>query len=99
MSIGHSRDQTARDAAHLLSSLLNSRGVEVRDVLDWPVSAASWLRQARRFSTSAPDLWVVLISSEHGWTQMRQRLRHTDWTPDRTLVFATRPNDSDRTNP
>lgn len=45
VSIGHSLDQTARDAAHLLSSLLNSRGVEVRDVLDWPVSAASWLRQ------------------------------------------------------
>lgn len=94
--IGHSRDQTTRDAAQLLISFLDSRGVEVRDVVDWPDSAASWLRQANRFIATAPDLWVALISHEHGWTQMRQRLRNSDWDPDRTLVIAT---DLNCTNP
>ena len=100
--VGHSRDKSVRDAARLLCDHLASRGVEVRDVVDWPDQAASWLRHATRFTASAPDLWVVLISTDndddcddhsddpggdHGWMRMRQRLRDTDWEPDRTIVI------------
>lgn len=67
-------------------------------MVDWPETAASWLRQANRFTDSAPDHWVVLITEEYAWMQMRQRLRHTNWDPDRTLVIATRPDGSACTN-
>lgn len=89
--LGHSRDQTAREAARLLLDHLVGRGVDVRDVVDWPEQAASWLRQATRFTAFAPALWVVLIGDGNGWMRMRQRLHDTAWDPDRTVVITTRP--------
>jgi hypothetical protein len=64
----------------------------VRDVIDWPEQAASWLRQASRFTVSTPDVWIVLVADAGiGWLRMRERLRDTDWDPDRTLVVTVRP--------
>ncbi|MGW5723781.1 hypothetical protein ACWEVP_46980 [Amycolatopsis sp. NPDC003865] len=52
----------------------------------WPETAASWLRQARRFA--APDLWVV-SATPAGWAGMTRRLLlSTSWRPDRTVVTA-----------
>ncbi len=53
----------------------------------WPETAASWLRQARRFAAPEPDAWVVSASPE-GWAGMARRLLlSTSWNPHRT--FAT----------
>ena len=88
--IGHSRDRTACDAAQLLCEHLSSRGIDVRDVVDWPDIAASWLRHATRFAGPAPDLWLVLVADDTGWIRMRQRLGDTGWDPTRTVVIAVR---------
>lgn len=54
----------------------------------WPETAASWLRQARRFAAPDPDLWVV-SATPPGWAGMTRRLRlSTSWSPHRTIVTA-----------
>lgn len=88
--IGHSRDEPGRRAAHLLGELLTARDVEVRDIVDWPEQAASWLRPARRFTAPSPDRWAVLLSGHHGWERMQLRLRDLPWTPGNTVVVSTR---------
>jgi len=53
----------------------------------WPETAASWLRQARRFTAPEPDAWVV-SATPAGWAGMARRLQlSTSWSPHRT--FAT----------
>lgn len=52
----------------------------------WPETAASWLRQARRFAAPDPDVWVV-SATPAGWAGMSRRLRlSTTWSPHRTVV-------------
>ena len=54
----------------------------------WPETAASWLRQARRFAAPDPDVWVV-SATPAGWAGMTGRLlRSTSWRPDRTVVTS-----------
>ncbi|MFJ9780013.1 hypothetical protein ACIRSS_10550 [Amycolatopsis sp. NPDC101161] len=54
----------------------------------WPETAASWLRQARRFAAPDPDVWVV-SATPAGWAGMTRRLlRSTSWGPHRTVVTA-----------
>ncbi|NBH06914.1 hypothetical protein [Amycolatopsis sp. SID8362] len=54
----------------------------------WPETAASWLRQARRFAAPDPDLWVV-SATPAGWAGMARRLRlSTSWSPHRTLTTS-----------
>jgi hypothetical protein len=54
----------------------------------WPETAASWLRQARRFAAPDPDVWVV-SATPAGWAGMTRRLlRSTSWRPHRTVVTA-----------
>jgi hypothetical protein len=54
----------------------------------WPETAASWLRQARRFAAPEPDLWVV-SATPAGWAGMSRRLlRSTSWSPHRTIAAA-----------
>lgn len=54
----------------------------------WPETAASWLRQARRFAEPNPDIWVV-AAHPAGWTGMTHRLLlSTSWSPHRTIVTA-----------
>nr|SBO92766.1 hypothetical protein BN4615_P2280 [Nonomuraea gerenzanensis] len=61
---------------------------EVLAVVEWPEEAASWLRQARRFTAHEPDAWVV-AGGPRGWAGMSRRLRRdTAWEPSRTVGFA-----------
>ncbi|MEA5363264.1 hypothetical protein VA596_27285 [Amycolatopsis sp., V23-08] len=54
----------------------------------WPETAASWLRQARRFAAPDPDVWVV-SATPAGWAGMARRLAaSTSWSPYRTVVTA-----------
>ncbi|MGW4527613.1 hypothetical protein [Amycolatopsis sp. NPDC004378] len=54
----------------------------------WPETAASWLRQARRFAAPDPDVWVV-AATPAGWASMVRRLeKSTSWRPHRTVVTA-----------
>lgn len=87
--IGSSRDARARLAADTLARTWTERGGDVFDVVDWPERAASWLRQARRFTAAAPDAWVV-TGRVPGWQQMGRRLaQSTGWTPTRTIATAS----------
>jgi hypothetical protein len=84
LTIGHGRDPLARGAAADFAERWAAAGRTVIDVVDWPEQAASWSRQAKRFTAGAPDAWVV-VGSGHGWTQMSRRLRSsTQWDPART---------------
>ncbi|MER7502179.1 Ada metal-binding domain-containing protein [Nonomuraea pusilla] len=57
-------------------------------VVRWPEAAASWLRQATRFTAGEPDAWVV-AGAAPGWAGMAERLRRsTAWDPRRTFGFA-----------
>jgi hypothetical protein len=63
-------------------------GGTVLDVVTWPEEAASWLRQAARFTAVDPDLWIM-AGTPRGWAQMTRRLLwSTPWQPGRTLAFA-----------
>ncbi len=54
----------------------------------WPETAASWLRQARRFAAPEPDVWVV-SATPAGWAGMTRRLLlSTSWSPHRTVVTS-----------
>ncbi|WP_244416777.1 hypothetical protein [Streptomyces hygroscopicus] len=87
--VGHSRDTASRSAAAAFAEAWRALGcLPVLSVVDWPESAASWLRAANRFTAEAPDAWVV-AAAPLGWAQMSRRLRHsTDWDPARTYGFA-----------
>ncbi|GAO08090.1 ABC transporter substrate-binding protein [Streptomyces lydicamycinicus] len=87
--VGHSRDAASRSSAAAFAAAWRAAGRQpVLAMVDWPESAASWLRAARRFSAQGPDAWVV-AAAPVGWAQMSRRLRHsTDWDPARTFGFA-----------
>jgi hypothetical protein len=58
----------------------------------WPETAASWLRQARRFAAPDPDIWVV-SATPASWAGMTRRLQmSTSWSPHRTVVTAALAN-------
>ncbi|MDL4770842.1 hypothetical protein [Actinomadura xylanilytica] len=89
VTIGHGRDAASRGAADAFGDAWHARGGHVLAVVDWPETAASWLRPARRFCAGEPDAWVV-AGAAPGWAQMSRRLRHsTAWDPDRTYGFAS----------
>lgn len=91
--VGSSRDLPARAAAAALARQWTDRGGYVLDVVDWPERAASWLRQARRFTAPAPDAWVV-TGYAPGWLRMGRRLaQSTDWDPTRTVATASLASD------
>ncbi|MEV0052932.1 hypothetical protein AB0H34_20795 [Saccharopolyspora shandongensis] len=91
--IGCSRDAPSRATADAVERAWRERGGHVLDVVDWPERAASWLRQARRFTEPGPDAWVV-TGQVTGWVQMGRRLLHsTDWDPARTIGTAALASD------
>lgn len=91
--IGSSRDTPSRNTADAVAQGWAQRGGHVLDVVDWPERAASWLRQARRFTAQGPDAWVV-TGQVPGWVQMGRRLVHsTDWDPARTIGTASLATD------
>ncbi|MEU6719939.1 Ada metal-binding domain-containing protein [Nonomuraea sp. NPDC046802] len=82
--IGH-----GRDAAPVAEAFAGAWHGTVLAVVPWPERAASWLRQARRFTAETPDAWVV-AGAPLGWARMGERLRlSTDWDPRRTVGFAS----------
>ncbi|MEV0389599.1 hypothetical protein [Nonomuraea sp. NPDC050643] len=82
--VGH-----GRDAGTTVEAFLEAWEGTVLAVVDWPETAASWLRQARRFVAGEPDAWVV-AGAARGWAGMSERLRRsTDWEPSRTYGFGS----------
>ncbi|RAJ38355.1 substrate-binding family protein [Kitasatospora sp. SolWspMP-SS2h] len=89
ISVGHSRDAHSRTAAGAFSAAWKARGGTVLTVVDWPESAASWLRPANRLTAERPDAWVM-AAAPVGFAQLARRLRRsTDWDPAHTLAFAS----------
>ncbi|MET8325618.1 hypothetical protein [Streptomyces sp. NPDC005181] len=87
--IGHSRDDASRAAAEAFSTAWRACGGTVLAVVDWPESAASWLRPATRLTGETPDAWVM-AAAPLGFAQLARRLRRSaDWAPDRTVAFAS----------
>jgi hypothetical protein len=89
VTIGHGRDANSLAAAEALTAAWEARGGKVLASVDWPETAASWLRPARRLTAEAPDAWVM-AGAPLGFAQLARRLRHsTDWDPARTFAFAS----------
>ncbi|MEV8350973.1 hypothetical protein ACFVTT_33250 [Streptomyces niveus] len=89
VTVGHSRDEASRAAAAAFADAWTARGGAIIAVVDWPESAASWLRPARRLTAGLPDAWVV-AATPLGFAQLARRLRHsTAWDPARTVAFAS----------
>lgn len=87
--IGSSRDMASRETAGAIARAWTEHDGEVLDTVDWPEEAASWLRQARRFTAHAPDAWVV-VGQVPGWVQMGRRLlASTGWEPARTIATSS----------
>ncbi|MPY93458.1 MAG: hypothetical protein GEV08_10445 [Acidimicrobiia bacterium] len=96
VSVGHGRDPRSRaSAARFVEAWrglgrLDEREAFARDVdavVDWPATAASWLRPAQRLVAGAPDAWVV-ADTPASWAPMARRLRlSTSWAPARTVCF------------
>jgi hypothetical protein len=88
--VGHSRDAVCTRAAAAFAEAWTALSEQhvVLSTVDWPCTAASWLRPARRFAAGDPDAWVVAAGGV-GWVQMARRARHsTVWDPARTFAFA-----------
>ncbi|MFH9294104.1 ABC transporter substrate-binding protein [Streptomyces sp. NPDC017520] len=88
ITVGHSRDEPSRAAADAFTAAWEARGGTVLAVVDWPESAASWLRPATRLTAAQPDAWVM-AAAPLGFAQLARRLRHsTGWDPARSYAFA-----------
>lgn len=89
VTVGHSRDADSLAAAEAFAAAWEARGGKVLASVNWPETAASWLRPARRLTAEAPDAWVM-AAAPLGFAQLTRRLRHsTDWDPARTFAFAS----------
>lgn len=89
VAVGHARDAASRLAAEAFMAAWRRRGGTVLAVVDWPETAASWLRPAARLCAGQPQAWVM-AAAPLGFVQLARRLRHsTDWDPARTVAFAS----------
>ncbi|GLZ36548.1 hypothetical protein Acsp05_01730 [Actinokineospora sp. NBRC 105648] len=85
VNVGHGRDPVSSAAA---TAFLSTWDGGVGEVVSWPAEAASWLRQACRFTGGAPDVWVVADAAQ-AWSGMARRLAATPgWRPARTVAFG-----------
>jgi hypothetical protein len=83
--IGTSADPVSRANGERIAE---AWGGLILATVTWPETAASWLRQARRFADPDPDVWVV-TAAPGGWLGMARRLAlSTSWSPHRTVVTA-----------
>ncbi|MEU0504383.1 hypothetical protein [Nocardia sp. NPDC005998] len=88
LTLGSGRTPTALATMAAVATGWERGGGRIVDHVTWPESAASWLRQARRFTATTPDLWIM-TGPRLGWAQMTRRLLwSTTWTPHDTLVTA-----------
>jgi hypothetical protein len=88
--LGTAADPVSRANGERIAS---AWGGPVLATVTWPETAASWLRQARRFAAPEPDVWVV-SATPAGWAGMARRLTASasgspQWSPYRTVVTAT----------
>jgi len=89
IAIGSGRDPISRASAQTIADAWRRTGGEVGLELDWPETAASWLRPATRFATANADLWIML-GPPLGWAQMTRRLLwSTSWRPARALLAGS----------
>jgi len=94
LSIGHNREETNINIAACIANKwietqnwVRSEGGYILNVVDWPESAASWLRQAKQLNQDNPDAWVI-ISSFKSAMQILQRLSaEKNWIPERTFCL------------
>ncbi|MEL4082309.1 MULTISPECIES: hypothetical protein [Arthrobacter] len=86
VTIGSGRDLITRASARTIADAWSTSGHGVAVTIDWPETAASWLRPANRFAAASTDLWIML-GPPLGWAQMTRRLLwSTPWKPSRTLL-------------
>ena len=84
VAVGHGRDERSVAAGRAFHA---AWPYDVAVVVDWPPTAASWLRPAQRLTAAAADAWVIADTSE-GWANVERRLRETGrWDPMRTVVL------------
>ncbi|WP_199742988.1 hypothetical protein [Nocardia stercoris] len=88
LTLGSGRVPAAIATMNAVAAEWERGGGRIADRVTWPETAASWLRQARRFTTAATDLWVM-TGPPLGWAQMTRRLLwSTPWTAADTLLTA-----------
>ncbi|MEU0556677.1 hypothetical protein [Dactylosporangium sp. NPDC006015] len=88
LAIGSGRADDDLTTARAVATRWEALGGEIVTTLTWPETAASWLRQATRFTAADPDLWIM-AGSPAGWAQMTRRLLwSTSWRPARTILAA-----------
>jgi hypothetical protein len=89
ISIGHGRHGASIAAA---TAIADAWPGTVLATVDWPATAASWLRQARRLVRSEPDAWVI-ADTPAGCARLVARLvEQPGWTPTRTFGAASLGN-------
>lgn len=88
VNVGHGRDAGDVARAAAFTRAWTARGREVGAMVEWPATAASWLRPARRLVAGTPEAWVI-ADQPIGWSGLAPRLLATKtWRPDRTIAFA-----------
>jgi hypothetical protein len=84
VAVGHGRDAACVAAARSFVACWDG---QIAVVVDWPPTAASWLRHARRLSAANPDAWVI-ADTPAGFEPVAERLREsTGWDPMRTVML------------
>jgi hypothetical protein len=72
-TIAVGRDPASVTAAQALGGAWITAGGTVLAVVNWPATAASWLRPARRLTADHPDAWVI-ADTVAGCAQLARRL-------------------------
>jgi hypothetical protein len=88
IAVGHGRDPASVTAARALDAAWTAGGGIVAAVIDWPATAASWLRPARRLTADHPDAWVIADTIAGCARVVRRLVEQANWTPARTVGFA-----------
>jgi hypothetical protein len=84
VAVGHGRDAHSVAAARAFAARWDG---PIAVVVDWPATAASWLRPARRLTAGGADAWVI-ADTPGGWANVERRLRETEtWDPMRTVIL------------
>ncbi|MBU3064731.1 hypothetical protein KO481_24785 [Nocardia sp. NEAU-G5] len=88
LTLGSGRTPPAIATMAAVAAQWERGGGRIADHVTWPETAASWLRQARRFTATTPDLWVM-TGPRLGWAQMTRRLLwSTPWSASNTIVTS-----------
>jgi len=104
LSIGHSslaHDKAfAENFALKWESSVNwvrSDGGFIINIVEWPITAASWLKPAQRLNKDNPDAWILVGPFASSLKLMERLLNEKSWLPERTFcVFPTFENAENR---